>query len=232
MTMKVLHKTYGVGYVNSISDSIIEVKIGSHLKRMQFPKTFDGFLKTDDIELLRIISEAKKIDSQEDIKEPIITHVTPIVTINTPRKYSTPIEMNICNPLLGEKAQTIPVSSEEEMFELAGYIATLGRVGSIEAEVPKDGRDDVFKRLFPGQTDRPIELKNTPGGLPNKLSLQFRINFCNLRNCPNLHIINMGKGNGSCIGRINKSKFVIYIVQNYRFRFGNTQNVSAISENT
>ena len=40
----------------------------------------------------------------------------------------------------------------------------------------------------------------------------------------------MGKGNGSCVGRINKSKFVIDIVQNYGFRFGDWQDRAAIRD--
>lgn len=109
------------------------------------------------------------------------------------------------------------------------YIASPGRVSSFEAEVPRDGRDETFESLFPGQKYRPIEMGETPSGMPNKLSPQFRINFSNLRNCPDILLKNMGKGNGpSCIGRINKSKFVIDLVQNYGFRFGSEQNISDI----
>ena len=69
----------------------------------------------------------------------------------------------------------------------------------------------------------------TPSGMPNKLSPQFRINFADLRNCPEILLKNMGKGNGpSCVGRINKSRFVIDLVQNYGFRFGNVQDISGI----
>lgn len=116
------------------------------------------------------------------------------------------------------------------MFEIVGvgYMARPGRVNSIEAEVPKDGRDDDFDRMFPGQTYRPIELGDTLSGLPNKLSPQFRINLGNLSNCPYALKNNMGKGNGSCVGLINKSRFVIVIVRNYGFRFGDWQDRIAI----
>ena len=73
-----------------------------------------------------------------------------------------------------------------------------------------------------------IEMGDTPSGLSIKLSPQFRINFGNLRNCPVVLKQNMGQGNGACIGRINKSKFVIQIVQEYDFRSGEYQNVEAI----
>ena len=100
------------------------------------------------------------------------------------RRFSLPYESSTNNPLVGDRSQTISVRSEAEMFELVGYMATPGRVSSFEAEVPKDGRDVLFEKLFPGQPYRPIELGSTPSGMPNKLSPSFRINFANLRNCP------------------------------------------------
>jgi hypothetical protein len=68
----------------------------------------------------------------------------------------------------------------------------------------------------------------TPSGMPNKVSSQFRINFIDLRNCPTTLKINMGKGNGGCVGRINKSKFVLDLVEHYGFRFGDRQDVDCI----
>ena len=38
----------------------------------------------------------------------------------------------------------------------------------------------------------------------------------------------MGAGNASCVGRINKSKFVLTLVERYGFRFGDTQNTNEI----
>lgn len=38
----------------------------------------------------------------------------------------------------------------------------------------------------------------------------------------------MRVGNGSCVGRINKSRFVVDLVQFYGFRFGKNQDVPAI----
>lgn len=130
--------------------------------------------------------------------------------------------------LLGKRAQTIIFESPNEKFEVIGYLTTPGRVGTVEAEVPKDGRDRIFESMFPGQTYRPIEMGNTPSGLPNKISPQFRINILNMINCPEVLLKNVGKGNGSCIARINKSKFVMDLVQNYGFNFSRYQDVSAI----
>ena len=96
------------------------------------------------------------------------------------------------NPLIGERAQTIAINSQEALFEIIGYMATPGRITSIEAEVPRDGRDKIFENMFPGQKYRPIEMGGTPSGLPNKLGSQFRINFGNLCNCPQVLKQNMG----------------------------------------
>ena len=85
--------------------------------------------------------------------------------------------------------------------------------------------------MFPNQTYRPIELGYTPSGMPNKMSPQFRVNFGDLSNCPEVLKSNMGKGNGACVGRINKSKFVLTIVQRYGFRFGDLQDAAAIRKN-
>ena len=129
--------------------------------------------------------------------------------------------------LVGPRAESIPMSCEQ-WFEVVGYMACPGRVSSFEAEIPKDGRDETFEKLFPGQVYRPIELGDTPSGLPNKLGPQFRINFSSLHNCPPVLKANIRAGNGGCVGRINKSRFVVDLVQFYGFRFGKYQDVAAI----
>lgn len=229
----VRHKAFGQGNVIKIEAGFIEVQFGSQMKKFQFPQAFGAFLDTQDAELLKKISEAKAAAVPAAPKPSMPVHSSSKVSTapkSTVQRYSSYANWDISNPLVGERAQTIPVASEEEMFEIIGYMARPGRVNSIEAEVPKDGRDAVFEKMFPGQTYRPIELGHTPSGMPNKLSPQFRINFGNLSNCPNVLKANMGKGNGSCVGRINKSKFVILIVQKYGFRFGDWQDRAAIRE--
>lgn len=129
--------------------------------------------------------------------------------------------------LVGPRAESISMSCEQ-WFEVVGYMARPGRVSSFEAEIPKDGRDKVFEKLFPGQVYRPIELDDTPSGLPNKLGAQFRINFANLDNCPAVLNDSIRAGNGGCVGRINKSRFVVDLVQFYGFHFGRHQDVATI----
>lgn len=129
--------------------------------------------------------------------------------------------------LVGPRAESISMSCEQ-WFEVVGYMARPGRVSSFEAEIPKDGRDKVFENLFPGQVYRPIELGDTPSGLPNKLGAQFRINFASLDNCPAVLNDSIRAGNGGCVGRINKSRFVVDLVQFYGFHFGRHQDVATI----
>lgn len=226
--MIVRHKAYGNGTVASISEDYIEIDFDSQIRKFQFPQGFDKFLSSDDEELLAKLEKARaKLQITEKKKTGNVSYSVSGTTVKKqPRVYS--VVESVDNPLVGARAQTISVSSESEMFEIIGYMATPGRVGSIEAEIPKDGRDRMFEKMFPGQTYRPIEMGNTPSGMPNKLSPQFRINFSNLRNCPEILKKNMGKGNSSCVGRINKSKFVINVVQQYGFRFGDQQDVNAI----
>ena len=233
MSAVVQHKAFGEGTVLKIENGIIEIQFGEQIKKFQFPKAFEQFIKTDDIALIAEINKEKeKLKQIEEAEQAQKAQaVTPAPRhVSTPTHIKTPIWHSVSNALVGERAHTIFVHSEEEMFEIVGYMATPGRVSSIEAEVPRDGRDEIFEEMFPGQTYRPITMGNTPSGMPNKLSSQFRINFANLKNCPDSLRRNMGKGNGGCVGRINKSKFVIDIVQNYGFRFGDWQDVNAIRE--
>ena len=47
--------------------------------------------------------------------------------------------------LLGDRAQTIHFKTYADLFEAIGYMATPGRVSSVEAEIPTDGRDTDFE---------------------------------------------------------------------------------------
>lgn len=218
MPYKVKHKSFGEGFVQGINGNVIEIQFGTQRKKFQFPQAFGSFLVTDDCELNEKVRRAKALlhDTYKNKKY--------LSTTGPATKNSN----NYMNSFVGNHSQTILVSSEQEMFELVGYMARPGRIKSIEAEIPKDGRDKLFENAFPGQKYRPIEMGNTPSGLPNKLSPQFRINFADLHNCPESLRINMGKGNGGCVGRINKSRFVFDLVQRYGFRFGDEQNLSKI----
>lgn len=230
--MKVKHRVYGDGIVKHLDSDYIIITFEGQDKKFQFPQAFEKFLSTEDSELISKINTAKKRVNTINVTQTMNQIEAPFSqvkrSVSTTKQYFEHTNLGSNNPLIGARAQGIDIYSEEEMFEIIGYMATPGRINSIEAEVPKDGRDTVFESLFPGQKYRLIEMGDTPSGLPNKLSPQFRINFGNLRNCPAVLEQNMGKGNSACIGRINKSKFVIKIVQEYGFRFGEYQDVNVI----
>lgn len=227
MGIIVRHKDFGEGKVKSISNNRIEIEFENQVKKFQFPKAFNSFLETDNAELSKRIAEEGKKSKATKVKK-VMTTAPTAHNREIEKNNSARVERILNTHLIGDRAQTIIVNTEKEMFEIIGYMATPGRVSSIEAEVPKDGRDKAFEALFPGQIYRPIEMRDTPSGMPNKLSAQFRINFFNINNCPNALVKNMGKGVGSCVGRINKSKFVLDIVQNYGFCFGDKQDILAI----
>ena len=124
--MEVCHKVFGLGTVKNISDSNIIVS---------FKKAFNGFLTTEDPELLKQVDEAKNKLTQKVIgqnTERAHSRVQNIHQQQKPRVYSSN------NPLIGERAQTIAINSQEALFEIIGYMATPGRITSIEAEVPRD----------------------------------------------------------------------------------------------
>ena len=130
---------------------------------------------------------------------------------------------------IGDRSGFIDFNSDDELFEVVGYLAKPGRLAGIWAEIPSDDREADFKRLFPRQPYMPITMTTTPSGRPSKFSPQFRINLANMTNCPDILIPAIGKGLGSSIvGRINKSKFVVQLVHFFGFQFGDMQNISAI----
>ncbi len=220
----VTHKAYGDGVVKEIEKGFATVSFANGEKKFLL-KGFDSFFKYEDSEFAAIISEANR-------PVPAPTPASSPTPVSKPAKQSTlaysPHTNEISNVLLGPRSQTIPIYNEHQMFEIVGYLAAPGRIKTIEAEVPVDGRDKVFEKLFPGQIYRPIQMADTPSGMPNKLSPQFRINLANIRNCPDILKKNMGAGNARCVARINKSLFVITMVQHYGFRFGDKQDFAAI----
>lgn len=172
--MKVKHRVYGNGIVKHLDSDYIIIAFEDQEKKFQFPQAFEKFLTTEDSELISKIDDATKRMDTDNVMQNI--NQTGASTqakrsASSTKQLSGYINLGSTNPLIGARAQGINICSEEEMFEIVGYMATPGRINSIEAEVPKDGRDTVFENLFPGQKYRPIEMGNTPSGLPNKLSI-------------------------------------------------------------
>ena len=220
--MKVNHKAFGTGTIEEIANGKIKVNFENATKVFVFPDAFESFLTTDDAELLQRIEKekAEKKEREEAIQKAKVEEMKRKIAVEKAQKREDIIH--------GDRAQTIEVCSENEMFEMIGYMAKPNRISSIEAEIPCDGREKTFERMFPNQTYRPIAISETPSGMPSKLNPQYRINFADTENCVPLLKDNMRKGHGNHGGRINKSEFVFDLVENYGFRFGKEQNVSDI----
>lgn len=124
--------------------------------------------------------------------------------------------------ILGPRALDINVSDRDFCYIL-GYLATPGRVGFIEAQIPED-RVWEFQRAYPGQEYYPITQGETSGGNIMKQGCQFRIYFDRINNCPKELVPFLGKGNTGYVMRINKGAFIEKIVENYGFCFGHVQN--------
>ena len=223
----VKHKTLGEGKYVSIYGHYIEIQFSNGLKKFMFPNAFDNnMLETDDPWLINKIRQAlNAVGKQYHAPQTVLS-------APSPRPNSRDVVRKIqafSSSFIGDRSGFIDFNSDDELFEVVGYLAKPGRLAGIWAEIPNDYREADFKRLFPGQPYLPITMTTTSGGLPSKFSPQFRINLGDMRNCPAILKPVIGKGLGKTIvGRINKSKFVVQLVHYFGFQFGDTQNVSAI----
>ena len=223
----VKHKTFGEGKYVNIYGHYIEIQFIDGLKKFMFPNAFDNnMLETDDPWLTNKIRQALNAVGKQH-------HVPQIVvSASSPRPNCKEIVRKIqafSSSFIGDRSGFIDFNSDDELFEVVGYLAKPGRLAGIWAEIPSDDREADFKRLFPRQPYMPITMTTTPSGRPSKFSPQFRINLANMTNCPDILIPAIGKGLGSSIvGRINKSKFVVQLVHFFGFQFGDMQNISAI----
>ena len=225
----VKHKTFGEGKYVNIYGHYIEIQFIDGLKKFMFPNAFDNnMLETDDPWLINKIRQALNAVGKQYHAPQTGTTVPPKITPANSRDVVRKIQA-FSSSFIGDRSGFIDFNSDDELFEVVGYLAKPGRLAGIWAEIPNDYREADFKRLFPGQPYLPITMTTTSGGLPSKFSPQFRINLGDMRNCPAILKPVIGKGLGKTIvGRINKSKFVVQLVHYFGFQFGDTQNVSAI----
>ena len=128
--------------------------------------------------------------------------------------------------ILGHNALDIAVS-KADLCLILGYLATPGRVGYVEAQIPEE-KAFLFEREFPNEPYYPITQGQTTGGYLMKQGCQLRIYFNNIDNCPSILRPLLGVGTGTYVKRINKGKFVERIVKNYGFSFGDRQSVTSI----
>ena len=130
--------------------------------------------------------------------------------------------------ILGARASDIDMT-DEELCEVLGYLATPGRIGYIEAQIPED-RAWEFENEYPGQAYYPIVQGYTTGGNMMKQGCQFRIYFNNIYNYPQVLEGNFGQGTGAYVARINKGAFIEKIILRYGFQFGHLQNPNLIRQ--
>ena len=128
--------------------------------------------------------------------------------------------------ILGRRAMDIDVS-EKDLCLILGYLATPGRVGFIEAQVPEE-KVSLFNRAYPNQEWYPITQGETSSGNVMKQGMQFRIYFNNIYNCPSILLPFIGEGNGTYVKRINKGRFIEKIIEKYGFCFGHSQDENLI----
>ena len=128
--------------------------------------------------------------------------------------------------ILGDRALDINVS-EKDLCLILGYLATPGRVGFIEAQIPEE-KVGLFNKAYPNQEYYPITQGETSNGNVMKQGMQFRIYFNNINNCPPILRSFLGEGNGTYVKRINKGKFIEKIIEKYGFCFGHVQDEKVI----
>lgn len=216
--MIVTHKMYGQGKVIDVYGDFIEVDFSGQKKKFNFPHVFDQrILSTKDSALLGKISKALEATERQ-------VHLKVSSSSKVLREIS-----ELSASFIGSASQSLQFKDDNELFEVVGYLAKPGRINSIWAEIPNDHREVEFNMYFPGQPYLPITQGETFSGKPKKFGSQFRINMANISNCPNVLKSALGKGlSKSIVARINKSKFVVQLVQYFGFQFGDEQDVLRI----
>lgn len=223
----VLHSKYGSGEIVKVEDSHIVVRFGNEVKEFIFPDSIGTFLKTDDDELIafaKIKKEEKAFAMAVKKAEEKKIEEDRILKRHAASDYTGDFE----TPLLGKKSLDIEFKNKKDFFEALGYLAKPGVIAYYQAEVPDDGKDDLFEKLFPNQEFRRIYVNSGVDGHATKQGCQFRINLSTTKNCPDSLKPHLGTPSGNWVGRINRSKFSLKLVQKYGFRFGYKQNYEDI----
>jgi hypothetical protein len=225
----VTHSKFGQGHVVFESGDTITVEFSCGKKIFAYPDSIGVYLQPTSSSFVQMAEQRKaEIQQQKEAEQAAAEAEQADTTESFERAAHAVSPTSTLKQLAGFRAQTIRFHDQDELFEVLGYMATPGRLKSIDAEVPCDGREAIFRQLFPGQKFMPITINKTPSGMPSKVGPQFRINFLNLDNCPEALKDNVGVGIGNVAGRINKSEFVLTVVQQYGFSFGDVQDVEKI----
>lgn len=210
---KVSHNSFGDGTVKRIYGSRIDIDFSGRTISMVFPGAFSTGLKSHDQQLDSLVEAAMlKVSSQ--------SHVSPAETKT--RTDALRIISDFTFELIGKRSKSLDFSSNEELFELIGYLAKPGVVKGIWAEIPTSASIE-FRSLFPDETIMNITEGSTTSGQPNKFGVQCRLNLGRTDNCPPILTPRLSKGLGKAVAsRVNCTRLALQLVKFFGFHFGDS----------
>lgn len=219
MNYKVTHPLYGEGTVKRIYGSRIDIDYAEKSISMVFPGAFSTGLSTSDAELLNLVEEASKT----------VTRQVHTSTSSNRKIDVLKILDDFSFGFVSSRVKSLDFSSNEELFEVIGYLAKPKVVHGVWAEIPNSAYHE-FKKVFPDETIMRITEGTTEKGMSNKFGVQCRLNLGFVDNCPSVLSARLAKGLGvQIVNRLNCTLFVLQLVKFFGFHFGNEkQNFSDI----
>lgn len=232
----VSHSAFGNGTITKLEDGYMEISFPKGDKKFVFPDSIGTFIKTDDAELLAYAKEQKDRKDFEKAAQAAAQKAAAeekqrqqqLERQSMKKKPDYTYTGDFETPLLGRRSLDIEFKTKEDFYEALGYLAKPGIIAYYQAEVPDDGKDALFEKLFPDQEFRVISVNSGSGGQATKQGCQFRINLSSIKNCPDSLKPHLGTAAGAWVGRINRSRFALKLVQKHGFRFGYSQNYNDI----
>lgn len=218
MKYQVHHTLYGDGTVTRIYGSRIDIDFSDKTVSMVFPGAFSTGLSTTDKELSALVKEASEKVTRQFHTSNVSAKTDVLKIIN-----------DFSFDFLSSRVKSLDFSSNEELFELIGFLAKPSVVHGIWAEIPASALVE-FKKYFSDETIMPITEGVTGKGLANKFGVQCRLNLSSVENCPPILVPRLAKGLGKqIVNRLNCTLFVLQLVKFFGFHFGNEkQNIQMI----
>lgn len=218
MKFPVYHTLYGDGTVTRIYGSRIDIDFSGKTVSMVFPGAFSTGLSTTDKELATLVKEASEKVTRQFHSSNSSSKTDVLKVIN-----------NFSFDFLSSRVKSLDFSSNEELFELIGYLAKPNVVHGVWAEIPASALVE-FKKYFSDETIMPITEGVTGKGMSNKFGVQCRLNLSCVDNCPSILTPRLAKGLGKqIVNRLNCTLFVLQLVKFFGFHFGNEkQNLQKI----
>jgi hypothetical protein len=165
----VTHAKFGQGTVISQSGDYITVEFSCGKKIFAYPDSIGVYLQPTSPSFVQMAEQRKaEIQRQKEAEQAAAEAERVNSAESFERATHAVSPTSTLQQLAGFRAQTIRFRDQDELFEALGYMATPGRLKSIDAEVPCDGREAIFRQLFPGQKYMPITINKTPSGMPSK----------------------------------------------------------------